>query len=56
MKKKKIEQAIAEIKKLLKESEQHSDNAACGYDEGWYNGEANAYENVLEILEKAIKE
>ena len=56
MKKKKIEQAIAEIEKLLKKSEQHSDNAACGYDEGWYNGESNAYENVLEILEKAIKE
>jgi hypothetical protein len=26
-----------------------------GYDEGWYNGEWNAYEIVLEILEEAIK-
>lgn len=50
-----IEEAIEKIKYLLKESEQHSNNAAMGYDEGWYNGECNAYEIVLEILEEVIK-
>ena len=34
------------IKQLLK------DNAAAGYDEGWYNGEKNAYNNVLDIIKK----
>lgn len=47
-----IENVINEIKKLLKEANKNADNAACGYDEGWYNGEGNAYEVVLEILEK----
>lgn len=41
------------IKQLLKESEKYSDNAAPGYDEGWYNGELNAYEKVLDIIEKS---
>lgn len=45
-----IEEAIDNIKYLLKESERHSQCAAIGYDEGWYNGECNAYEIVLEIL------
>lgn len=40
------------IKQLLKESEKYSDNAAAGYDEGWYNGEKNAYNNVLDIIKK----
>lgn len=40
------------IKQLLEESEKYSDNAATGYDEGWYNGEMNAYSNVLAIIEK----
>lgn len=40
------------IKQLLKESEKYSDNAAPGYDEGWYNGEMNAYSNILSIIEK----
>lgn len=40
------------IKQLLKESEKHSNTAAPGYDEGWYNGEMNAYSNILSIIEK----
>lgn len=40
------------IEQLLKESEKYSDNAAAGYDEGWYNGELNAYSKVLDIIEK----
>lgn len=40
------------IKQLLAESEKYSDNAAAGYDEGWYNGEINAYSKVLDIIEK----
>ena len=40
------------INQLLEESEKYSDNAAAGYDEGWYNGEMNAYSNVLAIIEK----
>ena len=50
-----IQDAINDIKYLLAESERHSNNAACGYDEGWYNGECNAYEIVLEILEEVTK-
>ena len=45
-----MEKAIKEIKKLLEEANEHAEDAACGYDEGWYNGEVNAYEIVLEIL------
>lgn len=52
---KNIEEAIDNIKYLLKESEWYSNHAAMGYDEGWYNGECNAYETVLEILEEVIK-
>lgn len=47
-----IEKAINEIKKLLEEANKNADNSACGYDNGWYNGESNAYEVVLEILKK----
>ena len=43
---------IEEIKNLMNEANKNSENAACGYDEGWYNGEANAYEIVLKILKK----
>lgn len=46
-----FEEVMNKIKYLLKEAEQNSNNAACGYDEGWYNGECNAYETVLEILQ-----
>jgi hypothetical protein len=51
-----IQEAINDIKYRLKESERHSQRAAMGYDEGWYNGECNAYEIVLEILEEVMKE
>lgn len=54
MKKKDVEKAIIEIKNLLEEADKNADHAACGYDEGWYNGEGNAYETVLKILEKVI--
>ena len=47
-----LENAINEIKKLLEEASKNADNAACGYDNGWYCGEENAYETVLEILKK----
>lgn len=50
-----IEQVINEIKYLLKESERNSNNAAYGYDEGWYNGECNAYEIALEMLEDIMR-
>lgn len=40
------------IEQLLAESEKHSNTAAPGYDEGWYNGEKNAYNNVLDIIKK----
>lgn len=46
-----IEIAMNKIKYLLKEAEHNSKDSAMGYDEGWYNGECNAYEIVLEILE-----
>lgn len=47
-----LEKAINEVKKLLEEASKNADNAACGYDNGWYCGEENAYETVLEILKK----
>lgn len=40
------------IKQLLAESGKYADNAAAGYDEGWYTGEINAYSKVLDIIEK----
>lgn len=40
------------IKQLLEESEKYSNTSAHGYDEGWYNGEINAYSNILAIIEK----
>jgi hypothetical protein len=51
----KIKEAFNDIKWLLKEAEEHSNNSAYGYDEGWYSGECNAYEIVLEKLESIIK-
>lgn len=47
-----FDEVISQIKCLLKDAEEHSKFAACGYDEGWYNGECNAYEIVLERLEE----
>lgn len=49
---KNIEKIIKEINKLLEESEQHCENAAAGFDEGFYSGECNAYSNVIDILNK----
>lgn len=46
---KNIEDAINYIKDLLEESEKV--DAASGYDEGWFNGEINAYTKVLGYLE-----
>lgn len=51
----KIKELLNEIKWLLREAEEHSNNSAYGYDEGWYNGECNAYEIVYEKLESIIK-
>ena len=55
MRKKNIEKAIAQIEDLLKEADAHAEYAADGYDSGWYNGEGNAYETVLTILENAME-
>ena len=44
---------VCEVENLLKEADHHATYAADGYDAGWYNGEGNAYETVLEILQKA---
>ena len=51
----KISEVISSIKWLLHEAERHSQDAAMGYDVGWYNGECNAYEIVLEKLEQVMK-
>lgn len=55
MKKKNIENAIKRIEELMQESQQNSTNAACGYDEGYYNGEVDAYFTALNILKEAIQ-
>lgn len=47
-----IKKAISKIERLLEEANKNADSSACGYDDGWYNGEGNAYETVLEILKK----
>lgn len=49
-----FEQAINQIKALKEESLRNAYNAAAGYDEGWYVGEDNAYEKVLELLEPVL--
>lgn len=50
-----IEEVVINIKYLLREAEQNGNYSAMGYDEGWYNGECNAYEIVLEMLERFVK-
>lgn len=45
-----LKDAIEQIESLLEKADVHSEVAAPGYDEGWYNGEAYAYEKVLDIL------
>ena len=47
---KKIEKLIDAIEKLYQEADKSSENAAMGYDEGYYNGETTAYAEVLELL------
>lgn len=49
-----LEQAINQIKALKEEALRNADHAAAGYDEGWYVGEDNAYEKVLELLEPVL--
>lgn len=51
----KIKEFLSDIKYLLHQSEEHSKYAAAGYDEGWYHGECNAYEIVLEQLENIVR-
>lgn len=51
-----IETAIKNIEDLLKESEASSENAATGYDEGWFCGEINAYDKVLDIMKEVFKD
>lgn len=50
-KNKDIKEVVEHIKDLLEESERVSENAASGYDEGWFSGEINAYTNILDYLE-----
>ena len=45
-----MEQAIKEIKKLLEEANEYAEDTYPGYEAGWYDGAASAYEIVLEIL------
>lgn len=45
-----VPDVISEIRRLLGEAYINGRNAAAGYDEGWYNGAAEAYENVLEMM------
>lgn len=47
-----FEQAKDIIAEKQKESEESARNAAAGYDAGYYDGLAEAYENALEILNK----
>ena len=49
-----LEQAINQIKVLKEEALRNADHAAAGYDEGWYVGEDDAYEKVLELLEPVL--
>lgn len=51
----KLSKLYDDIKHLMKEADEHSRNSAAGYDEGWYNGEENAYEIILEKLENIMK-
>lgn len=51
-----IENIIKNIEDLLKESEASSENAAPGYDEGWFCGEINAYNKVLDIMKEVLKD
>lgn len=55
MTKRKIGNAISVIIALLNEAESKAENAAEGYDHGWYNGAADAYQNVLAILNKVME-
>lgn len=49
-----LEQAINQIKVLKEEAERKEVQAAAGFDQGWCNGEAEAYEKVLELLEPVL--
>ena len=51
---KEIEIIMYTVQGLLLEAEEHSKDAAIGYDMGWYNGKADAYETVLDLLKKYI--
>jgi hypothetical protein len=52
----KIKELLNEVKNLLSESKKRSGEASCGYDEGWYNGEVNAYEIVINQIETILNE
>lgn len=56
MKRKPIEKVLQELKQLRDESERNCDNAAAGYDEGFYAGEEDAYRIAIELLEKTMEE
>ena len=55
MKKKNIEKAVVQIEALLAESYKSDENAADGYDAGYYTGEIGAYENALKIIKEAME-
>lgn len=47
-----IKEAKIKIHNALDTSDNDYDNAAMGYDQGWYAGETNAYSSCLDILDK----
>lgn len=49
-----LEWVINEIQELHDEANRRANSAACGYDEGWYNGEGNAYAIVLYLLRNEV--
>jgi len=49
---KKLEKLVNALEKLYQEANENSNNAAAGYDEGFYNGEANAYAEALGLLKE----
>ncbi len=52
----KIENIQGKVSDLKAEANENWQNAAMGYDEGFYAGEYSAYEKVLEILNGTLEE
>lgn len=48
----KVEIIVEKCRKALKEADKDYEEAADGYDKGWYAGASYAYSEILAILEK----